>query len=216
MSDDIDHRHAEPHEIEVTTDDGCVLVGDLAIPRDARCAAAILHPHPRMGGDRHNAVVDALFRALPTAGVAVLRVDFRGVGRSTGGYDGGVGERLDGLAALATLDAALPELPLWSLGYSFGADVALSIDHERLAGWVVVAPPLAVVGEAPPAAAPGRPTVLVVPAHDQFAPPEAARSATAEWADTTLEEVPMADHFLVGRLDAMVELVLAALAVPET
>jgi alpha/beta superfamily hydrolase len=200
-----------PRPIEVQTSDGCTLHGDLAVPAEPLGAVSVLHPHPRMGGDRHNAVVDALFRALPRAGFAVLRLDFRGVGRSTGAYDGGVGERLDGRAALDALAHEASGLPLWSAGYSFGGDVALSIDHEELAGWVAVAPPLAVLADEPPAARAGRPTVLVVPAHDQFGPPDAARRATEGWHDTTVVEVPMADHFLAGRLDTTVGLVLGAL-----
>lgn len=207
--------HISAEEISLLTADGVTLAADLWVPPGATAGAVVCHPHPALGGDRRNVVVDALFRGLGGAGVAVLRFDFRPTPRVANGE--GVAQRTDVVAALYRLGAEVGgDVPLFLVGYSFGADVALSIDHERLAGWVVVAPPLAVVSEAPPAAAPGRPTVLVVPAHDQFAPPEAARSATAEWADTTLEEVPMADHFLVGRLDAMVELVLAALAVPET
>ena len=33
-------------------------------------AAVLLHPHPDMGGDRFNHVVDAMYRALPPAGPA--------------------------------------------------------------------------------------------------------------------------------------------------
>ena len=216
MSDDIDQppierSPIEQREIRTTTADGCVLHGDLAIPHAPVAAASILHPHPRMGGDRHNSVVDALFRALPTHGVAALRIDFRGVGRSTGTYDGGVGEREDAGAALRALADELPSVPLWSIGYSFGGDVALSVDHQGLAGWIAVAAPLAVVADSPPSATAGRPTTLVVPAHDQFNPVDQARAATVAWADTRVVDIPMADHFLAGRLDAMVEAVIAAL-----
>jgi uncharacterized protein len=205
MSHDIDHR-----EIQVTTDDGCVLDGDLALPRSPVASASVLHPHPRMGGARHNGVVEAIFRALPRHGVAAVRVDFRGVGRSSGTYGGGDGERHDAAAALEAASEAVPGRAVWSIGYSFGGDLALSVDHPSLAGWVAVAPPLAVVTEEPPASGVGRPTTLVVPAHDQFNPPHLARSSTSGWADTTIVEIPMADHFLVGRLDAVVEAVVDA------
>jgi uncharacterized protein len=206
MSDDIERR-----EIQVTTADACVLRGDVALPLAPIASASILHPHPRMGGDRHNGVVEALFRALPLHRIAAVRIDFRGVGRSTGTYGGGVGERHDAVAALEAASDAVPGVPVWSVGYSFGGDVALSVDRPDLAGWVAVAPPLAVLPESPPAAEAGRPAVLVVPAHDQFNPPDAARTATAHWPDTQIVEISMADHFLVGRLDAVVEMVVGAI-----
>jgi uncharacterized protein len=214
MSHDIEHR-----QVEITTDDGCLLHGDLAMPALPIAAASILHPHPRMGGDRHSPVVDALFRALPERRIAAVRPDFRGVGRSSGSFGGGMAERLDAAAALELLTAVTPEVPLWSIGYSFGGDVALSVDRADLTGWVAVAPPLAVVSSDPPSRPPAgedhRPTVLVVPAHDQFNPPAAARATTADWSETLVIDVPMADHFLAGRLDAVVDLVLAAITEPR-
>ena len=62
--------------ITLRTGDGLSLAADLALPPGAPRAAAVLcHPHPAYGGDRYNVVVDALFRALPPAGVASLRLD---------------------------------------------------------------------------------------------------------------------------------------------
>ncbi|HEY4408629.1 MAG TPA: hypothetical protein VGO87_02015 [Acidimicrobiia bacterium] len=44
-------------------------------------------------------------------------------------------------------------LPLRLVGYSFGADIALSVGDERVTGWAAVAPPLRV--GPPPCAAEG-------------------------------------------------------------
>jgi uncharacterized protein len=206
MADDI-----SVEAVTITTGDGLALHGDVPVPAPCIAAAAIAHPHPRMGGDRHNAVVESLFRSLPRVGVAALRFDFRGVGRSEGMYGGGIDERLDAAAALATLADRIPDQPLWSVGYSFGGDVALSVDDPRLSGWVSVAAPLSVVAEPPVAACDDRPTVLVVPAHDQFLDPEAARRAVVGWNAVTVIEVAMADHFLVGRLAEVVDVVTDAI-----
>jgi uncharacterized protein len=207
MADDIDG----PCGLTLTTGDGNTLDAEVITVPGALGAAVVCHPHPQMGGDRHNPVVDALFRALPRHEITTLRFDFRGVGRSTGAYADGIGERQDAEAALTWLAEHHPGMPLWSVGYSFGGDVALSVDHPALAGWVAVAPPLRVLADDPPASTSGRPTTLVVPAHDQFSPPERTRAETAAWHDTSIVEVPMGDHFLAGRLDTVADLVLAAL-----
>lgn len=195
--------------VRLVAADGAELDGDLAVPAGAAVGAVVCHPHPRYGGDRHVPVVDALFRRLVAAGVATLRFDFRGVGTSTGAFGGGVDERLDATAALGRV-AGVVDGPLWLVGYSFGADVALSVDGDRVSGWVAVAPPLGAVADHPPAAADDRPTLVLSPAHDQFRPPASARDAVSGWTGVTVEEVPMADHLLGGALDAVAARTAAA------
>jgi hypothetical protein len=50
---------------------------------------------------------------------------------------------------------------------------------------------------------------VLVPAHDQFGPPDAVRGALGGWSHATVEEVPMADHFLVGHAAAVAARVAA-------
>jgi alpha/beta superfamily hydrolase len=54
-----------------------------------------------------------------------------------------------------------------------------------------------------------RPTLLIVPEHDEFRPPDAAREATSGWTATTIEVVAGADHFLVGHSAKVADLVTA-------
>ncbi len=61
--------------------------------------AVICHPHPLYGGSMWNDVVDAMEEGFSKAGFTTLRFNFRGVGSSTGRYDGGVGETEDLVAA---------------------------------------------------------------------------------------------------------------------
>jgi alpha/beta superfamily hydrolase len=184
--------------------DGVTLTGEVATNGPPWAAAVLAHPHPRYGGDMYNTVVDAAFRALAAAGVAAVRFDFRGVGRSggtmtDGPFTDGIDERLDVVAAI---DAATPfagDGPVLLFGYSFGALVALSVADPRIDGWMAVAPPLLLPTPAPPLAAHDhRPVLLLAPAHDQFTPPAAMKTATEGWKATTVEEVAMADHFLAG------------------
>jgi len=154
----------------------------------------------------HNNVVSALFRGAPGLGVAAVRFDFRGVGGSTGNSDGGPGERDDLRAALDHLAAESPSLPLAIAGYSFGAEVALTVDHPSAVGWFVVAPVFRMFpAEQVVASADGRPKRLVIAEHDQFMPPVGARESTRGWRSTTIEVAPMVDHFFGGGTNAIVD-----------
>lgn len=182
------------------TSDGVRLAADLVVPDDARAGAVLLHPHPRFGGNRLNAVVAALFRSLPAAGIAALRFDFRpGAGAEGGDL---AEERLDTVAALDALAGHVPGAPLFLAAYSFGAAVALGVDHPAVTARVVIAPPLAVVqvGAVTPL-----PSLVLVPAFDQFSPPAAVTPIAEAWSDTTVEIVDGADHFLLGRAAAVAD-----------
>jgi len=103
------------------------LEGQLHFPGTTPAPAIVVcHPHPQYGGDMHNNVVDALCETAVASGVAALRFNFRGTGRSEGRYDHGIGEQEDVRAALEYL-RSLPEVDAECValaGYSFGAAVA--------------------------------------------------------------------------------------------
>lgn len=154
-------------------------------------------------------VPGALFDALPAAGVACLRLNFRGVGESQGEYDEGRGERADVVAGVDVLHPIVEGVPVVLAGWSFGADISLAVGDDRPGGWFAVAPPLRLVeaGDMVAASDP-RPKLLVVPEHDQFRPPDSAREVTTGWQNTRVEVVRGADHFLVGRVDRLPALCL--------
>ena len=162
-------------------------------------APHFLPRHPQYGGDRRNNVVEALFRAFPAAGMAALRFDFRGVGRSTGDFANGQGEKNDLLAALDFLAETFPGVPLIAAGSSFGSLVALGTDHPGVVAYIVVAPPLRVGVARPFAADDPRPTLLLPPEEDQFAPAVTLPSICADWNNATIVPVSASDHFLAGR-----------------
>src|ERR1043165_7540221 len=87
-------------------------------------AALVCHPHPQHGGTMHNKVVYRLARGLRRTGAVSLRFNYRGVNRSEGVYDEGLGEIEDARAALAYLRSRYPELPYVIAGFSFGSRIA--------------------------------------------------------------------------------------------
>ena len=92
-----------------------------------RGAALVLHPHPLFGGTMHNKVVFRAAAALNDAGLLTLRINFRGVGQSTGEHDEGRGERDDARAGLDYLAQNYPGEEITLCGFSFGARVGLEV-----------------------------------------------------------------------------------------
>ena len=89
--------------------------------------ALVLHPHPLFGGTMHNKVVFRAASALNDAGLIALRINFRGVGQSTGEHDEGRGEREDVRAGLDYLAENYPSQKITLCGFSFGARVGLEV-----------------------------------------------------------------------------------------
>jgi hypothetical protein len=112
----------------------------LNVPAHApRGIALVAHPHPLQGGTLDNKVAQTLAKTFYALGYIATRFNFRGVGRSEGAFDDGVGETADALAALAHAVArygpgAPP--PVVLAGFSFGTyvqtRVAQAVASERL------------------------------------------------------------------------------------
>ncbi|RJX33509.1 MAG: alpha/beta hydrolase [Oxalobacter sp.] len=93
--------------------------------------ALVAHPHPLYGGTMENKVVQTIDRALASAGYAVARMNFRGVGRSAGTHDEGRGETDDMMLLLNYMKQQYPGLPVVLSGFSFGTFVLAQL-HQRL------------------------------------------------------------------------------------
>ena len=106
--------------------------------------ALVLHPHPLGGGTMHNKVVFRAAAALNDAGLITLRINFRGVGQSTGKHDEGRGERDDVRAGLDYLSSNYPGQNITLCGFSFGARVGLEvgISDERVRYLIGIGTPL--------------------------------------------------------------------------
>jgi uncharacterized protein len=197
-----------PEPMKLTTADGVTLEAELAFPETpARCGLVLCHPHPQYGGTMRSIVISALFDALPPRGVACLRFNFRGVEGSDGEHDFGNLERVDAETAVGALRERLaPGTPLILTGWSFGADMALSVRDTRVDAWMAIAPPVVVVHDIDGLAADARPKLLALAQHDEYRDPAEVTELAERWANTDVHVVGGASHFFVGRTDRLVEL----------
>ena len=117
---------------------------DVPHGREPKAAVVFAHPLPTHGGTMHTKAVYQGTKGLVRAGCAVLRFNFRGVGKSQGAFTGGDGERADYGAALDYMARRFPKLNLWAAGFSFGSWIALesgAVD-ERVTVLIGIAPPV--------------------------------------------------------------------------
>jgi alpha/beta superfamily hydrolase len=198
------------HPVTLDVSTALALEARLTLPDGATAGVVICHPHPLYGGDMDNPLVLDVRDSCHRAGLATLRFNFRGTGRSTGRHDGGVGEREDVRVALGALAARLSATGTVALaGYSFGAATAASvaIAGEGLSGLALIAPPLAVAAyrpSAPPAHVDG-PVLVVAGDADEHCPVSSLVDLRAQWPKATVRIIAGADHFFVGSRAPFVE-----------
>jgi alpha/beta superfamily hydrolase len=177
---------------------------------EPQAVAVVCHPLPTHGGTMHNKVVFRVAKAFERTGHAVLRFNFRGVGRSQGTFSDGRGEAEDVRAALDWLAGRHPRLPLIVAGFSFGSVVGLPVGAadprvDRLLG-------IGIPTDRFPFDALSRsalPKLFVQGDRDEFGPLDRLRAGLARVAEPwDLEIVEGADHFFADRL-AELERVIA-------
>lgn len=105
--------------------------------------ALICHPHPLFQGSMHNKVVTTLAKAYASLGIATLRFNFRGVGKSEGDYGHIDGEVEDAIAVMQYINKTLPQHVLHLAGFSFGSYVAAQVASQfPCQSLISVAPPV--------------------------------------------------------------------------
>jgi len=111
---------------------------------EPRAVAVFGHPHPLHGGTMHTKALYQAAKATARIGLAALRFNFRGVGRSAGTLDAGPGEMDDFKAAISFMNGRYPDLPIWAGGMSFGSWVAMTAGAEdaRVSLLLGIAPPV--------------------------------------------------------------------------
>jgi alpha/beta superfamily hydrolase len=163
----------------------------------------VCHLHPRHGGTMHNKVVFSVAQTLQTLNIPALRFNFRGVGQSTGSYDGGRGEMDDVRYALDFLSHRYPGVPALLGGFSFGAYVGLRVaaHDDRVQAMIGIGVPAGWFHEEILQGC-SKPKLLIHGTADELAPFD----LTVQWfeqlpAPKRLAVVEGADHFFQNHLD---------------
>lgn len=208
--------------LHLHTQDGLVLVGELAAPLERPAVATLVcvHPLPTHGGMMDSHVLRKMAWRLPAlADIAVLRFNTRGTasaaGTSGGSFDEARGEGLDLQAAIAwAVERGLPDP--WLLGWSFGTDVVLKHGNvDPVVGAILLSPPLRFTTSDELEAWNGsrRPVVAMVPELDDYLVPGDAALRFSVMANAQVRPFEGAKHLWVGErfvkvlLDAVVEVV---------
>jgi uncharacterized protein len=159
-------------------------------------AAVISHPHPLYGGDMINHVVGFISQAFEEKGWTTLRFNFRGVGRSQGDFDQGLGEMEDVLAAVAYLKECTKG-PIALAGYSFGAwvNARAALNHPDVDYSLLVSPPLSMM-DFGFLKEDTKTRLIVVGDRDPFCPvPELKKYIQEMRCPPTLKIIKHTDHF---------------------
>lgn len=164
--------------------------------------AVMCHPHPLYGGTMHNKVVHRVASSLFKLGCAVLRINFRGTGKSAGTHDRGAGEVEDARAALAFLRARYPNARSILGGFSFGSGVAarLAASEQGIEHLILVAPPVT-TADFSMLETLKTPKLVIQGTADDVCPIERLKEQYRRWAEPRrLIEIPGASHFFDKQL----------------
>lgn len=178
-----------------------MLEGLLSMPEKAGSRAAVVcHPHPLYGGEMKNVLVAKTAMELAERGVPVLRFNFRGVGKSQGAFDDGVGEMTDVRSAIDFVAGESDVSVVDVVGYSFGARVGLeaAARHPRVGRLVGIAPPVSHM-EMGNSAVSGKPKLFIRGTRDEYS----ATEVFDGWYESLPEPKKLvtlegADHFFAG------------------
>jgi alpha/beta superfamily hydrolase len=172
--------------------------------------AIVLHPHPLHGGNMNNKVVYAMYQAFAARGFSVLRFNFRGVGRSEGKFDAGIGELSDAAYAFDWMQQYNTNAEAcWIGGYSFGALIAMQLMMRRpeISGFIAVSPPANTEDFSFLAPCPSS-GIIIHGDNDEAVPVASAQKLAQKLTNqknitVEFEAIKGADHFYGDRMDEL-------------
>ena len=174
--------------------------------------ALLLSPHPKLGGSMQTPIIRHLFDVCMGKEIAVLRFNYRGVGRSDGVFDNGIGEISDAAAALDWLQGSHAEHEkCWVLGYSFGAWIGMQLLMRRpeISNFVSIATPANIYDFTFLAPCPSS-GLIVHGSSDKVASPASVRELSKrlkeqEGIEVVYKEIQGANHMFNQKTSAMIK-----------
>ncbi len=186
-------------------------VGDLEcileVPSEVKHGylAMLGHPHSLQGGTMSNKVVTTMARSFRELGIASIRFNFRGVGRSAGEYDAGIGESEDMLHLLSLCDCS--GWTVFFAGFSFGSYVSFraltqyqSVFPKQRTALISIAPSVHNYDYSIPLQ-PATPWLIVMGEEDEIVPVELVQKfALTHPSKPIVSYFPDTSHFFHGKL----------------
>src|SRR5205823_2141873 len=174
--------------------------------------ALILHSHPQAGGTMNNKIVQLLYQTFVRRGFATLRFNFRGVGKSQGVFDNGIGELSDAASALDWVQSIHPEAETtWVAGVSFGAWIGMQLLMRRpeIRGFISIAPPANMYDFSFLAPCPSS-GIIIQGEADEVVTPSAVQKLvdklrTQRHITIHHDLIPGANHFFANELDLLMK-----------
>lgn len=178
----------------------------------------IVHPHSLYGGNMLNSIVASVHFACLQHGISTLRFNFRGVGKSGGSYENGIGEQQDILAAVEFMkQQGISMISL--VGYSFGAWVIAHTPFKEkdIHSIVMISPPVAFMPFQPIPLPPLR--LVISGSLDDIAPVKEIEKFIPIWNKNAYFYIVYgADHFYSGyirQLDLMLSSQMIDFIIPK-
>jgi alpha/beta superfamily hydrolase len=164
--------------------------------------AIIAHPHPLHGGTMENKVVHTLFTTLGGLEFIAVKFNFRGIGKSEGIFDRGVGEVEDAVSVAHAIKRKFncsPELPLLLAGFSFGGAIQLHAAKKLSPKYLILVAPSVTHLNTPGIPETTQYALIIQGDRDNIVSPDALLS----WATPQSQPIvfiPGAEHFFHGKL----------------
>jgi len=176
--------------------------------------ALILSPHPKAGGHMDHRIPVAMYEQYKARGFSVLRFNFRGLGRSVGTYDNGIGELQDAAYALDWMQSFNQNAPFsWVSGYSFGAWIGMQLLMRRpeVAGFISMSLPTNTYDFAFLAPCPAS-GLITYGSEDVIVPPDdvdrvVEKIRVQKGTQISTVRIEGADHFYTNHLDHALDII---------
>lgn len=193
-------------QVETLLIDGAMGKIEIAIHQHSEIPkgiALIAHPHPLFGGTMDNKIVQTLAKTFSALNYAAIRFNFRGIGKTEGSFDEGMGETEDAIAVIKYAFEHIGQLPIVLGGFSFGAYVQTRVAERMKAERLVLIAPAVKrfqVGNVPPN------TLIVHGDQDDVV----GLNDVLDWArpqELPIIVLPGVGHYFHGRLVQLQEII---------